>query len=100
MVSGLASRMVCSSSSARRVAQAPARQAQVASAGGGSTVGAGRALAGAPAGVQNAAREPRGQAKQACDYTHRGDEGARVFATLVATELAREVPELRALLLP
>ena len=85
---------------AMRLAQAPATQAQVVSALGGTTVGASRALAGAPAAVQNAALEPMGQTKQAFDYTHLGDEGARVFATLVATELAREVPELRALLLP
>ncbi len=85
---------------AMRLAQAPATQAQVASALGGTTVGASPALAGAPAAVQNAALEPMGQAKQAFDYTHLGDGGARVFAPLVATELAREVPELRALLLP
>ncbi|WP_312738819.1 rhamnogalacturonan acetylesterase [Stenotrophomonas sp.] len=85
---------------AMRLAQAPASQAQVASALGGTTVGASPGLAGAPAAVQNAALEPMGQAKKAFDYTHLGDEGARVFATLVATELAREVPEMRALLLP
>ncbi|MGE6331541.1 rhamnogalacturonan acetylesterase [Stenotrophomonas sp. NPDC077659] len=85
---------------AMQLAQAPASQAQVATALGGTTVGANPALAGAPAAVQNAALEPMGQAKQAFDYTHLGDEGARVFATLVTTELAREVPELRPLLLP
>lgn len=85
---------------AMRLAQAPASQAQVASALGGTTVGASPGLAGAPAAVQNAALEPMGQAKRAFDYTHLGDEGAQVFASLVATELAREVPEMRALLLP
>ena len=85
---------------AMQLAQAPASQAQVASALDGTTVGASPAMAGAPAAAQNAALEPMGQAKRAFDYTHLGDDGARVFATLVATELAREVPELRALLLP
>ncbi|WP_312706427.1 rhamnogalacturonan acetylesterase [Stenotrophomonas sp.] len=85
---------------AMQLAQAPASQAQVASALDGTTVGASPAMAGAPAAAQNAALEPMGQAKRAFDYTHLGDDGARVFATLVTTELAREVPELRALLLP
>lgn len=83
-----------------RLAQAPATQAQVASALGGTTIGAGPAVAGAPAAAQNAVLEPMGQAKQAFDYTHLGGDGAAVFASLVATELAREVPALRPVLLP
>ncbi|HAL23853.1 MAG TPA: lysophospholipase [Stenotrophomonas sp.] len=85
---------------AMRLAQAPASQAQVASALDGTTVGAGPAAVGATAAAQNAALEPMGQAKRAFDYTHLGADGAAVFATLVATELAREVPALRPLLLP
>ena len=85
---------------AMQLAQAPASQAQVASALGGTTVGATPAAAGATAAAQNAALEPMGQAKRAFDYTHLGADGAAVFASLVATELAREVPALRPLLLP
>ncbi|AWH31399.1 rhamnogalacturonan acetylesterase [Stenotrophomonas sp. SAU14A_NAIMI4_8] len=85
---------------AMQLAQAPASQAQVASALGGTTVGASPAAAGATAAAQNAALEPMGQAKRAFDYTHLGADGAAVFASLVATELAREVPALRPLLLP
>lgn len=85
---------------AMRLAQAPATQAQVAAALAGTTVDNDPALACAPAAVRNAAMEPMGQAKQAFDYTHLGDEGAQVFATLVTTELAVQVPELRPLLMP
>ncbi|WP_234413528.1 rhamnogalacturonan acetylesterase [Stenotrophomonas sp. ZAC14D2_NAIMI4_7] len=85
---------------AMQLAQAPASQVQVASALGGTTVGATPAAAGATAAAQNAALEPMGQAKRAFDYTHLGADGAAVFASLVATELAREVPALRPLLLP
>lgn len=85
---------------AMQLAQAPATQAQVASGLDGTTLGASPVQAGATAAAQNAALEPMGQAKRAFDYTHLGDAGAQVFATLVATELAREVPELRAMLLP
>lgn len=85
---------------AMQLAQAPASQAQVASALDGTTVGASPAAVGATAAAQNAALEPMGQAKRAFDYTHLGADGAAVFASLVATELAREVPALRPLLLP
>jgi lysophospholipase L1-like esterase len=40
------------------------------------------------------------QAKAAFDYTHLGPEGAEFFSAMVAHELARQVPELRPLLLP
>lgn len=38
---------------------------------------------------------PRGQFQRKFDYTHLGDEGAELFAGLVARDLARAVPELR-----
>jgi hypothetical protein len=41
-----------------------------------------------------------GQAKRAFDYTHLGETGAELFATVVAEELARRVPRMRPLLLP
>jgi lysophospholipase L1-like esterase len=43
----------------------------------------------------NAAAEPMGQPKVVFDYTHLGRDGAEVFASIVATELADLVPALR-----
>ncbi len=85
---------------AMRLAQAPAEQAQVVAALAGTTVAASSAPPAASAAAQQALLEPMGQAKRAFDYTHLGDEGAATFATLVADELARKVPAMRALLLP
>ncbi|MFC3550541.1 rhamnogalacturonan acetylesterase [Lysobacter cavernae] len=48
----------------------------------------------------NTAVEPMGQAKLAFDYTHLGPAGADFFAVIVADELARAVPQLRAQLVP
>ncbi|MDC7684668.1 rhamnogalacturonan acetylesterase [Asticcacaulis sp. BYS171W] len=47
-----------------------------------------------------AATEPMGQAKASFDYTHVGREGADFFSKLVASELARAVPDLKRDLLP
>ena len=86
---------------AMRMAQMPASQAQVVAALDGTTVGAAPAP-GAPAATpqNHATAEPMGQAKRAFDYTHLGEEGAATFASIVAAELASEVPGMRALLLP
>jgi len=43
---------------------------------------------------------PRGQLRPKFDYTHVGEAGARVFAKLVAYDLAVAVPDLRSHLLP
>lgn len=43
---------------------------------------------------------PRGQLRPKFDYTHVGEAGARVFAKLVAYDLAVAVPDLRSALLP
>lgn len=43
---------------------------------------------------------PRGQFVRKFDYTHIGDEGAEVFAALVARDLAKAVPELRSQITP
>ncbi|WP_404482455.1 rhamnogalacturonan acetylesterase [Novosphingobium sp. BL-52-GroH] len=43
---------------------------------------------------------PRGQFQRKFDYTHVGDAGADLFATLVARDLARAVPELRSQIAP
>jgi lysophospholipase L1-like esterase len=48
----------------------------------------------------NAAAEPLGQARLSFDYTHLGREGADFFATMVTQELATQVPDMRALLVP
>ena len=50
----------------------------------------------APAPQQaNAAAEPMGQPKVAFDYTHLGHDGAEVFASMVAKDLADVAPALR-----
>lgn len=85
---------------AMRLAQAPASQAQVVTALGGTTVDAGPATPGSTVAASNALVEPMGQAKRAFDYTHLGNDGAAVFAAMVTEELARAVPALRPLLLP
>jgi lysophospholipase L1-like esterase len=55
----------------------------------------------APAATQdNAAVEPLGQARLAFDYTHLGRTGADFFAAMVAQELAKNVPQMRPLLVP
>lgn len=43
---------------------------------------------------------PRAQFVRKFDYTHLGDAGADVFATLVARDLAKAVPELRSQIAP
>ena len=54
------------------------------------------ASAPAPASQQaNAAAEPMGQPKVAFDYTHLGHDGAEVFASMVAKDLADVAPALR-----
>ena len=82
-----------------QLAQSPASQEQVAAALTGTTVDAAPGSAAGSA-AQRAVLEPMGQAKRAFDYTHLGDKGADVFATIIAEELARSVPALRSLLLP
>ena len=84
---------------AMQLAQAPASQQQVVAALTGTTVDAAPGSAGGQA-AQHALLEPMGQAKRAFDYTHLGDKGADVFATILAEELARAVPAMRPLLLP
>ena len=84
---------------AMHLAQAPASQAQVIAALAGTTIDA-VPTASTRGAAQHAVLEPMGQAKRAFDYTHLGDKGADVFATVVAGELARAVPEMRPLLLP
>lgn len=92
---------------AMRAAQRPATPEQVAAAQAGTTIDAPKTAAVAagtapsPASRQdNAAAEPMGQAKLAFDYTHLGPEGAALFASIVADELAQAVPPLRPMLLP
>jgi len=43
---------------------------------------------------------PRGQLRPKFDYTHVGEAGARVFAKMVAHDLATAAPELRSHLMP
>lgn len=86
---------------AMRMAQRPPESHQVTAAQAGTTVGKSPAPAATPAPAQdNAAVEPMGQAKLEFDYTHLGEEGAALFAAIVADELARAVPALRRQLVP
>lgn len=48
-----------------------------------------------PAGQNNAAVEPMGQAKLSFDYTHLGVVGADYFSAIVTEELSKSVPTLR-----
>lgn len=91
---------------ATQLAQAPPPPEVLVAAGTGTTVsvkayeppvpGGKPAPATPPAPSQNnAAAEPMGQPKVAFDYTHLGREGAEVFASMVATDLATLVPALR-----
>ena len=40
------------------------------------------------------------QPKLSFDYTHLGRKGSDYFAAMMAEELAREIPEMRPLLIP
>jgi lysophospholipase L1-like esterase len=90
---------------ATRFAQKPPSPQVLAAAKTGTTIagntGVAAPVGGAtPAGQNNAAVEPMGQARLAFDYTHLGEEGADYFATLVAADLAKAVPALRRFLIP
>ena len=85
---------------AMQLAQAPASAAQMEAALDGTTIDSTPAMPGHSAAAQRAQVEPMGQAKRAFDYTHLGETGAELFATVVAEELARRVPRMRPLLLP
>lgn len=86
------------------LAQRPPEPAQVTAAQGGTTIdkSVAQAASGTPsvARQDNAVAEPMGQAKLGFDYTHLGPEGADLFASIMADELARQLPELRPLLIP
>lgn len=83
-------------------AQAPPSEAEKAAAGRGTT------LPPPPkpkAAADDTAQRPgaagaRGEVKPGFDYTHLGPKGAETFAAMVADDLARDAPELAALLIP
>ena len=91
---------------AARFAQVPPSPEVAAAALTGTTIPASTGVAAAPtpaapaAAQDNAAVEPLGQARLAFDYTHLGRTGADFFAAMVAQELAKNVPEMRRLLVP
>jgi len=91
---------------AARFAQVPPSPEVAAAALTGTTIPASTGVAAAPAPAapataqDNAAVEPLGQARLAFDYTHLGRAGADFFAAMVAQELAKNVPEMRRLLVP
>lgn len=73
------------------LAQLPPPPAQAAAAATGTT-------APSPPAPSSPTDPPFADAKRTFDYTHLGDEGAALFARLVAVELARAVPETRPML--
>ena len=82
------------------LAQSPPLPEELAAARKGTTLKARPAdQARAPA-VKLPKNGPRGQLRPKFDYTHVGEAGARVFAKLVAHDLASATPELRSYLLP
>jgi lysophospholipase L1-like esterase len=84
---------------ATRFAQKPPSPQVLEAAKTGTTIAGATGVA-APAGQNNAAVEPMGQAKLSFDYTHLGEAGADYFATLMTADLAKAVPALRRFLIP
>jgi lysophospholipase L1-like esterase len=90
---------------AMKFAQRPPPPEVVEAGKTGTTIGANPAptapgVVATPAGQNNAAVEPMGQAKLSFDYTHLGPIGADYFAVQVADELAKVTPKLRRYLIP
>jgi lysophospholipase L1-like esterase len=84
------------------LAQRPAESAQVTAAQAGTTLemAAAPSVKAPPVRQDNVVAPSMGQAKRAFDYTHVGPEGAALFAAIMADELARQLPDLRPLLVP
>lgn len=62
----------------------------------GTTIGAPKTIAPAPAVISTEALEkPQGHPTVVFDYTRLGPKGADYFSKMVAVELARVVPDLR-----
>ena len=83
---------------ATRLAQVPPLPAELAAAKAGTTLPPrpAPALEEVPANVQG----PRGRVTRKFDYTHVGAEGAALFASMVAQDLATAVPALSSQLVP
>ncbi len=82
---------------AAKFAPRPPSEAVAAAAAKGTTIAAATAASVPPAA---AAVPGMAQPKLSFDYTHLGRVGADFFSAMVADELARQVPELRPLLIP
>jgi lysophospholipase L1-like esterase len=83
------------------LAMAPPAEDELAAARAGNTLRP-RVVTAAPADEDGprGGNAPRGRITLKFDYTHVGEAGARVFAKIVAYDLAVAVPELRSQLLP
>lgn len=81
---------------ATKMAQEPPSSEELAAAKAGTTLSARPSPPAAPAISGNG---PRGQVTRKFDYTHLGDIGAQVTASLVTQALARAVPELQSQLI-
>ncbi len=85
-----------------KLAMAPPAEDELRAAEAGTTLRP-RVVTAAPAdgdAPKSAASGPRGRITLKFDYTHVGETGAKVFAKIVAFDLANAVPELRSQLLP
>ncbi len=83
-----------------KLAQAEPLETEVAAAKAGTTLPPRAAEEARQPDVPTTETGPRGQLVRKFDYTHVGETGARVFARLVANDLAAAVPALRSQLVP
>ena len=92
------------STEANKLAQLPPSSEVAAAAASGTTIAAQTNVApstpGAADTVTQKAAAPTGKVNKAFDYTHLGRDGADYFATMVAEELAAQVPSLSQYLVP
>lgn len=82
------------------LAQASPNVVERAAAKAGTTLKPRPAIEAALPDVPTSSDGPRGQFQRKFDYTHVGDVGATLFASAVANDLARAIPDLRSQIAP